>query len=99
MARKRAAPVQIKIRLPDALRRDLEREATKNGRTLNGEIVHRLTQPFVQADRLAVAEAAAERAVERYLKRATPAERAAYQAGVEAAEQDYRESLKEEPKK
>ena len=64
MARKKTAPAQIKIRLPDALRRDLEREAAKSGRTLNGEIVHRLTQPFVQADRKAVASQAAQEAVE-----------------------------------
>jgi Arc-like DNA binding domain len=62
MARKKAAPAQIKIRLPEALRRDLERAATKSGRTLNGEIVHRLTQPFEQADREAIAEKAAEKA-------------------------------------
>jgi Arc-like DNA binding dprotein len=69
MARKKAVPAQIKIRLPEALRRDLEREATKTGRTLNGEIVHRLTQPFVQADREAVAEAAVEKALGRLIER------------------------------
>jgi hypothetical protein len=65
MARKKAVPAQIKIRLPEALRRDLEREAAKNNRTLNGEIVYRLTQPFVEADRKAVAEAAAEDVLKR----------------------------------
>jgi hypothetical protein len=69
MARKKAGPAQIKIRLPEALRRDLEREAAKTGRTLNGEIVHRLTQPFVQADREAIAEAAAEKAYGRLVER------------------------------
>jgi hypothetical protein len=59
MARKKAVPAQIKIRLPEALRRDLEREAAKNGRTLNGEIVHRLTQPFERADREDMAAEAA----------------------------------------
>jgi hypothetical protein len=67
MARKKAAPAQIKIRLPEALRRDLEREAAKNRRTLNGEIVHRLTQPFEQADRKAIAGAAADEAYKRLL--------------------------------
>jgi Arc-like DNA binding domain len=70
MARKKTVPVQIKIRLPEALRRDLEREAAKNGRTLNGEIVHRLTQPFVQADRLAVATAAADNALAKFAQQA-----------------------------
>ena len=59
MARKKARPAQIKIRLPETLRRNLEREAAKTGRTLNGEIVYRLTQPFEQADRGAIATAAA----------------------------------------
>ena len=61
MARKKT-PAQIKIRLPEALRRDLEREADKAGRTLNGEIVHQLTQPFVQADRQEVVREAAKQA-------------------------------------
>jgi Arc-like DNA binding domain len=65
MARKKVRPAQIKIRLPEKLRRDLEREADKHGRTLNGEIVHRLTQPFVEADRKAIAAEAAEKAGER----------------------------------
>ena len=45
MARKKPLP-QIKIRLPQKLRRDLERDAAKNGRTLNGEIVYRLSEPY-----------------------------------------------------
>ena len=71
MARKKA-PAQIKIRLPEALRRDLEREAAKHGRTLNGEIVYRLTQPFIQADREAVAAAAASDAVKNLLAKISP---------------------------
>jgi hypothetical protein len=46
MARKKGLPAQIKIRLPEKLRRTLEREAAKNDRTLNGEIVYRLTEPI-----------------------------------------------------
>jgi hypothetical protein len=46
MARKKRPPAQIKIRLPEKLRRTLEREAAKNDRTLNGEIVYRLTEPI-----------------------------------------------------
>ena len=46
MARKKRLPAQIKIRLPEKLRRALEREAAKNDRTLNGEIVYRLTEPI-----------------------------------------------------
>jgi hypothetical protein len=68
MVRRKSVPAQIKIRLPDALRRDLEREARNNGRTLNGEIVYRLTEPFVQADRQAVAKAAANQALDEFVK-------------------------------
>jgi hypothetical protein len=65
MARKKRPPAQIKIRLPEKLRRALEREAAKNDRTLNGEIVHRLTEPFVQADQEELIETAAGRAGEK----------------------------------
>ncbi len=67
MARKKARPAQIKIRLPETLRRDLEREAAKAGRTLNGEIVYRLTQPFVQADLETAAKKGAEQAIGRWV--------------------------------
>jgi Arc-like DNA binding domain len=79
MARKKRQPAQIKIRLPEALRRSLEREADKNGRTLNGEIVHRLTQPFVEADREALIETAVGRALAK--------------AGAAAAQADFEEDL------
>ena len=46
MARKKPGLAQIKIRLPVKLRRALEREAAKNDRTLNGEIVYRLSEPI-----------------------------------------------------
>src|SRR5262249_3073581 len=46
MARKNPGLAQIKIRLPVKLRRTLEREARKNDRTLNGEIVYRLSEPI-----------------------------------------------------
>jgi hypothetical protein len=69
MARKKAAPAQIKIRLPATLRRELEREATKNGRTLNGEIVHRLMEPFEQADRQEIARTAAQEVLNATLQR------------------------------
>jgi Arc-like DNA binding domain len=85
MARKKRQPAQIKIRLPEALRRSLEREADKNGRTLNGEIVHRLTQPFVEADREALIETAVGRALAK--------QRAAEKAGAAAAQADFEEDL------
>jgi hypothetical protein len=42
--RKPADVGQLKLRLPDALRRKLERASDKSGRSLNNEIVWRLSQ-------------------------------------------------------
>jgi len=44
MPRKPADVGQLKLRLPDALRRKLERASDKSGRSLNNEIVWRLSQ-------------------------------------------------------
>ena len=48
MARKIPRLAQTKIRLPTALRRNLQREADKLKRPLNAEILHRLEQSFLQ---------------------------------------------------
>jgi hypothetical protein len=48
MARKIPRLAQTKIRLPTALRRNLQREADKLKRPLNAEILHRLDQSFLQ---------------------------------------------------
>jgi len=65
MGRKIQRLPQTNIRLPIPLRQKLEREAAKNGRTLNAEIVYRLSQPFVEADaRRAGREGAMEVATE-----------------------------------
>ena len=56
---KRSSPVrrtlsqlaQLKVRLPEPLRRDLERAAARAGHSMNAEIVKRLTQSFVELDR------------------------------------------------
>jgi Arc-like DNA binding domain len=37
---------QIKVRLPEVLRRHLEREAARNGRSMNAEIIKRLSESF-----------------------------------------------------
>ena len=50
MARKRRrardATVQLKVRLPESLRRWLERDAARNQRSMNSEIVDRLRRSF-----------------------------------------------------
>ena len=53
MARRKAtAKVQVPVRMPEALRAQLERSAKAKGPTvsLNAEIVHRLTQSFLQEE-------------------------------------------------
>ena len=65
MARKKAVLLRSKFGFLRRCAEILEREADKHDRTLNGEIVHRLTQPFVQADRKAVAEAAVKDVLKR----------------------------------
>jgi Arc-like DNA binding dprotein len=44
MARKPTDTVKLQLRFHEALRRRLAREAKKNNRSLNAEIVHRLEQ-------------------------------------------------------
>jgi len=46
VAKKVAEFAQLKIRVTDKLRRDLEREAKKNHRSANAEAVERLEQSF-----------------------------------------------------
>jgi biopolymer transport protein ExbB/TolQ len=44
MARKATVMVQLKLRFSEALRRRLEREAARNKRSMNTEIIHRLEE-------------------------------------------------------
>jgi hypothetical protein len=62
--RKSTDIVQLKLRLPESLRRNIERNARKSGRSLNGEMVHQLQKAYAQTetDLQKVAEAAADRA-------------------------------------
>jgi Arc-like DNA binding domain len=46
MARKPTAEVQLKLRFSESLRRRLEREAARNGRSMNSEIINRLERSF-----------------------------------------------------
>jgi hypothetical protein len=48
MARKPTDMVQLKLRFSEALRRRLEREAARNNRSMNTEIIHRLEESFRQ---------------------------------------------------
>jgi Arc-like DNA binding dprotein len=61
MAPKIPRLAQTKIRLPTALRRDLQRAADKNKRPLNAEIIERLEASCrnekIQEDQLAIAAA------------------------------------------
>jgi hypothetical protein len=57
MARKLTDTVQLKVRLSEALRRQMEDAAARNGRSMNAEIVARL-QNSVQRHQDAVTELA-----------------------------------------
>ena len=50
MARKPTDMVQLKLRFPEAVRRRLDREAKRNNRSMNTEIIHRLQRTFALDD-------------------------------------------------
>src|SRR5262249_17720779 len=52
MARKDSKPrlAQVKVRLPEALRRQLEHEAARDGRSMNAEIIKRLGESLRMLD-------------------------------------------------
>jgi hypothetical protein len=56
--------VQLKLRFPEELRKKVEREANKNERSLNGEIVHRLRLTFQMADIQTIIKATIEAAID-----------------------------------
>jgi Arc-like DNA binding domain len=66
MARKATAPVQLKLRFDEKLRRKLEHAALRNDQSMNAEIIHRLEQSFLIPE---IAEAAANLASERLVSR------------------------------
>jgi hypothetical protein len=57
MARKPTDTIQLKVRLSEALRRQMEDAAARNGRSMNAEIVARL-QHSIQKDQDAITELA-----------------------------------------
>ena len=50
MVRKSQELRPLMARIPEGLRRKLEREAEQNRRSMNAELIHRLTQSFVHQD-------------------------------------------------
>jgi predicted HicB family RNase H-like nuclease len=62
MARKPTELRPLMIRIPEALRRKLEKEAARNDSSMNAEIIHRLEQSF---DQPTLAEATATAVVEK----------------------------------
>jgi hypothetical protein len=67
MARKIPRLAQTKIRLPTALRRDLQREADKYKRPLNVEIIERLELSFQRQMTASLINEAAKKAAEEML--------------------------------
>jgi Arc-like DNA binding domain len=60
VARKPTDIVQLKLRFPESLRRQLEREAARNHRSMNTEIIHRLGESIEET----IADRTAEREIE-----------------------------------
>src|SRR5262245_6633688 len=71
MPRKIPRLAQTKIRLPTALRRDLQREADRNKRPLNAEIIRRLEQSLVQESDDARAEKTAQKTLAAFVAAVT----------------------------
>ena len=57
MARKPQELRPVMTRIPEALRRRLERSGEKNGRSMNGEIIHRLEKSFLKDNNEALMKA------------------------------------------
>jgi hypothetical protein len=89
MARKKTDSVGLRLRFGEALRRRIERAANNNRRSMNAEIVYRLTQSFAREDQEAMIEAAVGRALSK-------AERAVEKAGEKAAQADFKDFFKPE---
>ena len=69
MAKKPSDPVKLNLRFTEGLRSQLEKQALKNNRSLNAEIVGRLEQSFEQADRIAFFREAMEKRIEDHRQR------------------------------
>jgi arylsulfatase A-like enzyme len=65
MARKPTDGVQLKLRFSEALRRRLEREAKRQERSMNAEIIHRIEQSFQKEDSMEQARRAGMEVMER----------------------------------
>jgi Arc-like DNA binding dprotein len=61
MAKKPSDPVKLNLRFNEALRSRLEKQATKNNRSLNEEIVRRLEDSFKGDDFIGAIERLSER--------------------------------------
>jgi hypothetical protein len=59
MPRKQSEAAKLRLRFSEKLRSRIEAAATRNQRSMNAEIIHRLEQSFQIHDQLALAEATA----------------------------------------
>lgn len=65
MARTAKELSHLRLRVEATLLAKLEKAAEKNGRTLTGEITHRLEESFAKEDMIATIEAVADRLAEK----------------------------------
>ena len=68
MTRKQSETAELRLRFAEKLRLRIESAASRNQRSMNAEIIHRLEQSFQRHDQLAIAEAAATTAVDKVMK-------------------------------
>jgi hypothetical protein len=61
MSRKPSDPVKLNLRFTEALRSRLEKQAARNNRSMNEEIIRRLEESFRNEDLMTALEALSER--------------------------------------
>jgi len=65
MTPKQSEMAELRLRFPEKLRLRIESAASRNQRSMNAEIIHRLEQSFRTNDQLALAEAAATAVIDK----------------------------------
>jgi CRISPR/Cas system-associated exonuclease Cas4 (RecB family) len=95
MVRKSQELRPVMTRIPEGLRRRLEREAELNGRSMNAEIIHRLEQSFRQNDTEELLKVVLNRANESAF-RALNAERELLERSIKDAMAEIKEAVSNE---
>ena len=65
MTHKQSETAELRLRFPEKLRLRIESAASRNQRSMNGEIIHRLEQSFQWHDQLVFAKATATAVIDK----------------------------------